>query len=42
MQDAARQAIRDDVARAEHRSGVAAAAELITDVYADAPDRLGR
>lgn len=42
MQDAARRAIRDYVARAEHRSRVAAAAELITDVHAEALDRLGR
>ena len=42
MQDAARRAIRDYVARSEHRSRVAAAAELITDVHADAIDRLGR
>ena len=42
MQDAARRAIRDYVARAEHRSRVSAAAELIADVHADAIDRLGR
>jgi len=42
MQDAARRAIRDYVARSEHRSRVAAAAELITDVHGDAIDRLGR
>lgn len=42
MQDAARRAIRDYVARVEHRSRVAAAAELIADVHADAIDRLGR
>ena len=42
MQDAARRAIRDYVTRSEHRSRVAAAAELITDVHADAIDRLGR
>lgn len=42
MQDAARRAIRDYVARSEHRSRVAAAADLITDVHADAIDRLGR
>ncbi len=35
MQDAARRAIRDDVARSAHRSRVAAAAELISDVHAD-------
>ena len=42
MQDAARRAIRDYVARSEHRSRVAVAAELITDVHADAIERLGR
>ncbi|QGG94418.1 ribbon-helix-helix protein, CopG family [Actinomarinicola tropica] len=42
MQDAARRAIRDYVARADHRSQVAAAADLILDVHADAIDRLGR
>jgi plasmid stability protein len=42
MQDAARRAIRDYVARSEHRSRVAAAAERITDVHADAIERLGR
>jgi plasmid stability protein len=42
MQDAARRAIRDYVARSEHRSRVAAAAELISDVHADAIERLGR
>ncbi len=42
MQDVARRAIRDYVARSEHRTRVSAAAELITDVHADALDRLGR
>lgn len=42
MQDAARRAIRDYVARTEHRSRVATAAELIADVHAEAIDRLGR
>ncbi|HEX6328836.1 MAG TPA: ribbon-helix-helix protein, CopG family [Jiangellaceae bacterium] len=42
MQDAARRAIRDYVARSEHRARVAAAADLIADVHADAIDRLGR
>jgi hypothetical protein len=42
MQDAARRAIRDYVARSEHRARVAAAADLIADVQADAIDRLGR
>ena len=42
MQDLARRAIREYVARSEHRSRVAMAADLITDVHADALDRLGR
>jgi plasmid stability protein len=41
MQDAARRAIREDVERSEHRSRVAAAADLISGVHADALDRLG-
>jgi len=42
MQEAARRAIRDYLARSEHRSRVAAAAGLITDAHADAIERLGR
>ena len=42
MQDAARRAIREYVARSEHRARVAAAADLIMDVHAEAIDRLGR
>lgn len=42
MQDAARRAIRDYVARSEHRERVGAAADLILEVHADAIDRLGR
>lgn len=42
MQDAARRAIRDYVARSEHRSRVADAAGLISDAHADAIERLGR
>lgn len=42
MQDAARRAIREYVARSEHRSRVTAAADRILDVHADALDRLGR
>jgi plasmid stability protein len=42
MQDLARRAIRDYLARTEHRGRVSAAAELIMDVHADALDRLGR
>jgi plasmid stability protein len=42
MQDAARRAIREYVARSEHRSRVSAATELILDVHADAIERLAR
>ena len=42
MQEAARRAIREYVARSEHRSRVGAAAELISEVHADALERLGR
>ncbi len=42
MQDAARRAIRDYIARSEHRSRVSAASELVLDVHADAIERLGR
>lgn len=42
MQDAARRAIREYVARSAHRDRVAAAADLITHIHADAIDRLGR
>ena len=41
MQDAARRAIRDYVARGQHRVRVTAAADLIADVHADALNRLG-
>lgn len=42
MQDAARRAIREYIARSEHRSRVGTASELILDVHADAIERLGR
>jgi hypothetical protein len=42
MQDAARRAIREYIARNEHRSRVGTATELILDVHADAIERLGR
>ena len=42
MQDAARRAIRDYVARSEHRARVADAADLVLEVHAEAIDRLGR
>jgi hypothetical protein len=42
MQDAARRAIRDYVARSEHRAKVASATNLIVDVHAEAIERLGR
>jgi plasmid stability protein len=41
MQDAARQAVRDYLARAEHRARVAAAAERVRDAHAEALERLG-
>ena len=42
MQDAARRAIREYLARSEHRSKVSAASDLILEVHADAIERLGR
>jgi hypothetical protein len=42
MQEAARRAIREYVARAQHRDRVARAAERVTTVHAEALDRLGR
>jgi len=42
MQDAARRAIRDYVARSEHRTKVSTATDLILDVHAEAIERLGR
>lgn len=41
MQEAARRAVREFVARAEHRDRVSAAAEGILDTHADAIRRLG-
>jgi plasmid stability protein len=41
MQDAARRAIREYIARSDHRSRVAAATALILDAHADAIQRLG-
>lgn len=41
MQDAARRAVRDYVARGEHRDRVAAAAERVKTAHADALARLG-
>lgn len=41
MQEAARRAVRDYVARAEHRDRVERAAELVLDRHADALRRLG-
>jgi plasmid stability protein len=41
MQDAARRAVREYVARGAHRERVAAAARRIQDVHADALRRLG-
>jgi hypothetical protein len=42
MQEAARRAVREYVARAEHRDRVAWAAEHVIKVHADALERLGR
>jgi plasmid stability protein len=42
MQDVARRAIREYIARSEHRSRVSTASELILEVHADAIERLGR
>lgn len=42
MQEVARKAIRDYVARSEHRDNVATAAETVLAVHADAIERLGR
>ncbi len=42
MQEAARRAVRDYVARGRHRERVSAAADRITQAHADALERLGR
>ena len=42
MQEAARRAIREFVARSEHRDRVSEAASRILSVHADAIERLGR
>jgi predicted transcriptional regulator len=42
MQEAARRAVRDYVARGEHRDRVSAAAARIMAAHADALERLGR
>ncbi len=42
MQEAVRRAVREYVARAEHRDRVSAAAERVLDAHSDALDRLGR
>lgn len=41
MQEAARQAVREFVARGHHQDRVGAAASVIVDVHADALQRLG-
>ena len=41
MQDAARRAVREFVARSDHRDRVANSARLIMDVHAEAIERLG-
>jgi hypothetical protein len=42
MQDAARRAVREYVAKGEHQDRVARAAERVKAAHADALDRLGR
>jgi len=42
MQEAARQAVREYVARVEHRDRVRRAAERVIEVHAGALERLGR
>ena len=42
MQEAARKAVREYVARSEHRSRVSCAAERVIEVHAEALERLGR
>ncbi len=41
MQEAARRAVREFVARGEHRDRVSAAARRVMDLHADALRRLG-
>jgi hypothetical protein len=42
MQEAARRAVRDYVARGQHRERVSAAARRVMEAHAEALDRLGR
>ena len=42
MQDAARRAVRDYIARGAHHERVSAAAERVMSAHADALERLGR
>ena len=42
MQDAARRAVREYIARQQHREMVSTAADRILEVHADAIERLGR
>jgi hypothetical protein len=42
MQDAARRAVREYIARGEHRARVAAAAERVKAAHAEALERLGQ
>ena len=42
MQEAARRAVREYVARGQHRARVNSAAERVMEAHADALDRLGR
>jgi hypothetical protein len=41
MQEAARRAVREFVARSDHRDRVSSAAELVMDAHSDALRRLG-
>jgi hypothetical protein len=42
MQEAARRAVREYVARGQHRDRVSAAAQRVMKAHADALERLGR
>ena len=42
MQEAARRAVRDYIARGQHRDRVVSAAMRVMEAHADALDRLGR
>ncbi len=42
MQEAARRAVREYIAQAQHRDRVSASAQRVMDAHADALERLGR